>query len=148
MMLQVLAMLLLGIATTRGAAGGPPIDPAATRAPELVEVRAVDPTIVLDVRYATAHNFTGRALYDPRTLRVLLQRPAAEALARVQRALASDGLGLVVLDAYRPWRVTQALWDATSPAQRGFVADPAVGSRHNRGAAVDVTLREVASGRA
>ena len=59
---------------------------------------------------------------------------------RVHRALQADGFGIVVLDAYRPWRVTKTLWDATPADRRTFVADPARGSRHNRGAAVDVTL--------
>jgi kynurenine formamidase len=78
----------------------------------------------------------------------LLQRPVAEALVRVHQALAGDGYGIVVYDAYRPWRVTKALWDATPAERREFVADPAHGSRHNRGAAVDVTLFERASGEA
>src|SRR5262245_42392510 len=138
---------IVAVLVAVAAADGPPGDPRATRAPELVDVRAVDPTIATDVRYATTRNLTGRRLYDPKTVRVLLERPAAEALARVHRALAADGYGLVVFDAYRPWRVTKALWDATAPAQHGYVADPAIGSRHNRGAAVDVTLRDLASGR-
>jgi D-alanyl-D-alanine dipeptidase/kynurenine formamidase len=128
------------------AADGPPLDPDARRAPELVEVVRLDPSIRLDVRYATARNFTGKPLYPE--ARAFLERPAAEALVRVHHALAAQGYGIVVLDAYRPWRVTRLLWDATPPEKRAFVADPAAGSRHNRGAAVDVTLFERASGRA
>jgi D-alanyl-D-alanine dipeptidase/kynurenine formamidase len=126
--------------------GGVPVDAAAWRAADLVDVVALEPSIRLDVRYATADNVVGRRLY--RSARALLQRPVAEALVRVHRGLEADGLGIVVLDAYRPWRVTKALWDATSAERREFVADPARGSRHNRGAAVDVTLYERASGEA
>ena len=86
----------------------------------------------------------GRVLYP--SARALLQRPAAEALARVHAALAPHGLGLLVYDAYRPWSVTRAMWDETPEEQRRFVADPATGSKHNRGCAVDATLCEVASG--
>ncbi len=62
------------------------------------------------------------------------------------RSLASHGLGLLVHDGYRPWHVTRMFWDATPEAQREFVADPAEGSRHNRGAAVDLTLYDLDSG--
>ena len=133
-------------AVAAGAIEGAPVDPAARRGSELVDVGELEPTIRLDIRYATADNVTGRALY--RKARALLQRPVAEALVRVHRALASEGLGIVVYDAYRPWRVTKALWDATPAERREFVADPARGSRHNRGAAVDVTLFERSSGEA
>jgi len=75
-----------------------------------------------------------------------MQRPAAEALVRVHRALASKGLGLWIFDAYRPWSVTKVFWDATPAAQHHFVADPSQGSRHNRGCAVDLTLYDLASG--
>jgi D-alanyl-D-alanine dipeptidase/kynurenine formamidase len=136
-MLRSIGVVVL-LAVAARAAGGPPVDPAARRAPELVDVVALDPTLRLDVRYATADNVIGRRLYP--TARALLQRPVAEALVRVHRALAADDLGLVVLDAYRPWRVTKTLWDATPADRREFVADPARGSRHNRGAAVDVSL--------
>ena len=65
--------------------------------------------------------------------RAFLQRPAAEALVRAHRALAAQGFGLLIHDAYRPWYVTKMFWDATTGANHGFVADPASGSRHNRG---------------
>jgi D-alanyl-D-alanine dipeptidase/kynurenine formamidase len=138
-------LLALSLAAIAAAGEGPPVDPAAWRSPALVEVVALEPTIVVDLRYATSDNVAGRKLY-PHS-RALLQRPAAEALVRVHRRLGAEGLGLVVLDAYRPWRVTKALWEATPPDRREFVADPARGSRHNRGAAVDVTLFDRASGK-
>ncbi|HXJ35685.1 MAG TPA: cyclase family protein [Candidatus Eisenbacteria bacterium] len=139
-----LVAVLALVASGAAAVGGPPVDATATRAPELVDVVALDPTIRLDVRYATDDNVAHRRLYP--AARALLQRPVAEALVRVHRALGADGFGIVVFDAYRPWSVTQALWDATPADKREFVADPARGSRHNRGAAVDVALFDRASG--
>lgn len=139
-------LLVLVMTTRAGAGDGPPIDDRATRAPALVDIVALDPTIRLDVRYATADNVAGRKLYP--AARAFLQRPAAEALVRVHRALAPEGLGLIVFDAYRPWRVTQTLWDVTPPERREFVADPALGSRHNRGCAADVTLFDRTTGKA
>ena len=114
------------------------------QAPEkaLVDLAAAVPGIALDLRYATAENFLHRPLY--RTARALLRRPAAEALAAAQRELAAEGLGLKVWDAYRPYAVTVAMWEAVRDPD--FVADPAKGSRHNRGCAVDVTLVRLATG--
>ena len=77
-----------------------------------------------------------------------MQRPAAEAVVRVHRALASQGYGLLIHDAYRPWWVTKVFWEATPPSMREFVADPAQGSRHNRGCAVDLTLYDLRTGEA
>ncbi len=139
------AAALLGGAAASLAAGGPPAEPGPFREPDLVEVIALDPTIRLDVRYATADNLAGRPVYaEPRAF---LQRPAAEALARAHRALKEQGYGLVVFDGYRPWSVTKLLWDSTPPDKRTFVADPAEGSKHNRGCAVDLTLYDLATGR-
>ena len=75
-----------------------------------------------------------------------LQRPAAEALVRAHAALAEHGYGVIVHDGYRPWRVTKMFFDATPEHQRIFVADPSAGSRHNRGAAVDIGLYDRATG--
>ena len=127
-------------------AATPPAQPDSLLAPDLVELVSLDPTIRLDVRYATSDNFMGAPFYD--APRAFLQRPAAEALVRVHRRLRALGYGLLVHDAYRPWHVTKMFWEATPPALRDFVADPATGSRHNRGAAVDLTLYELATGRA
>jgi D-alanyl-D-alanine dipeptidase len=111
----------------------------------LVELTTLDPTIRLDIRYASANNFLGRPVY--REARAFLQRPAAEAVLRAHRALARAGFGLLVFDGYRPWSVTKLFWDLTPPAKRAFVADPAKGSKHNRGCAIDLTLYELASDR-
>lgn len=113
---------------------------------DLVEIASLDPTIGLDVCYARSDNFIGRPVYSE--ARAFLQRPAAEALVRVHRSLERDGLGLLVFDGYRPWSVTKTFWDETPEPQRMFVADPAKGSRHNRGCAVDLTLMDRATGAA
>jgi D-alanyl-D-alanine dipeptidase len=124
----------------------PPAESGPFRPSELVEVATLDSTIHLDIRYATNRNFLSTPLYTQ--ARAFLQRPAAEALVRVSRALRSEGYGLLIHDAYRPWYVTRIFWDATPPAQHDFVADPATGSRHNRGCAVDLTLYDRHTGRA
>ncbi len=122
-----------------------PPSSAGARAPDLVELAAVEPTLRFDLKYATADNFLRTPVYPPQA-RAQMQRPAAEALARVQRALGPQGFGLLVFDAYRPWSVTKVFWDATPRHLRHFVADPMRGSRHNRGCAVDLTLCELATG--
>jgi D-alanyl-D-alanine dipeptidase len=123
----------------------PPVDPAATRSADLVEVVTLEPSIKLDVRYATERNFVGRPVYEQ--ARVFLQRPAAEAVVRAHRALRAHGYGLLLFDGYRPWRVTKLFWDVTPPDKRAFVADPAKGSRHNRGCALDLSLFDLVTGR-
>lgn len=123
---------------------GPPIGAGPYRASTLVELVKLDPTIKLDIRYATPNNFFGKAVYpEPRAF---LQRPAAEALLSVQRWLKEQGYGLVIYDAYRPWSVTKLFWDITPPEKHVFVADPSVGSVHNRGCAVDVGLVDLRTG--
>jgi len=126
-------------------AATPPIESGDLRKTDLVELATLDPTIKLDIRYATTRNFLGTPLYSQ--ARAFMQRPAALALARVQKSLAAEGYGLLVHDAYRPWYVTKIFWDATPVDKHEFVADPATGSRHNRGCAVDLTLYTLANGR-
>jgi D-alanyl-D-alanine dipeptidase len=127
-------------------AAQPPPEPGPFRPADLVEIIGLDPTIKLDIRYATSRNFLGTPLYTQ--ARAFLQRPAAEALVRVHHALAREGYGLMIYDAYRPWYVTRIFWDATPPDKHQFVADPAQGSRHNRGCAVDATLYQLSTGQA
>ena len=114
------------------------------RAPDLVELVTLDPTIRLDVRYAGTDNFLSTPVYTQ--ARAFLQRPAAEALAAASADLRQQGWGLLVHDAYRPWYVTKVFWDATPADKHDFVADPAKGSRHNRGCAVDLTLYDLRTG--
>lgn len=127
-------------------AAKPPLEQGEHRQSDLVELVTLDSTIRLDVRYATTHNFLGTPLYSQ--ARAFLQRPAAEAFVRANHALKSEGYGLLVHDAYRPWYVTKIFWDATPPDKHQFVADPATGSRHNRGCAVDLTLYDLKTGNA
>ncbi len=126
-------------------AATPPQESGDFRKADLVDLTTLDPTIKLDIRYATANNFLGTPLYT--SAKAFLQRPAAEALVRVHHRLKDQGYGLLIHDGYRPWYVTKMFWDATPPAQRVFVADPAKGSRHNRGCAVDLTLYDRATGK-
>jgi D-alanyl-D-alanine dipeptidase len=99
--------------------------------------------IPLDIRYATPDNFMKKTLYP--VAKAWLRAPAARALAAVQAELAPQGIGIKVFDAYRPYRVTEAMWEPIRNPD--YVADPAKGSRHNRGAAVDLTLIDLATGK-
>jgi D-alanyl-D-alanine dipeptidase len=105
---------------------------------QLVEITDI-PT---DVRYATSNNFMHTPLYP--AARVFLRAPVALALHDVQRDLAARGLGLKIFDGYRPYSVTVRMWEPIKNPD--FVADPAKGSRHNRGAAVDLTLINLETG--
>ena len=124
---------------------GPPREAGAFRSPDLLELKSLDPTIRLDIRYATANNFLGEPVY--RQARAFLQRPAAQALGRANTNLRKRGYGLLVFDGYRPWTVTKRFWDRTPPDKKQFVADPATGSRHNRGCAVDLSLFDLRTGK-
>ncbi len=125
-------------------AATPPEESGSFREPTLVELQALDPTIRYDIRYATTNNFMEDVFYDEP--HAFLQRPAAEALVRVHQALRERGYGLLIHDAYRPWYVTKMFWDATPAEFKNFVADPSQGSRHNRGAAADLTLYDLRTG--
>jgi len=126
-------------------AAQPPAETGDFLKSDLVELIKLDPTIRLDVRYATTNNLFGTVFYsEPRAF---MQRPAAEALVRANRKLESRGYGLLVHDAYRPWYVTKVFWDATPADKKLFVADPSKGSRHNRGCAVDITLYDLKTGK-
>ncbi|MDH4066102.1 MAG: M15 family metallopeptidase [Acidobacteriota bacterium] len=111
-----------------------------------MELVTLDATIRLDIRYAGTDNFLGKPVYPE--ARAFLQRPAAEALVAAHRDLARNGYGLLVHDGYRPWAITKLFWDMTSGFQREFVANPAQGSKHNRGCAVDLTMYDLATGTA
>jgi zinc D-Ala-D-Ala dipeptidase len=136
-----LAFFLLGCQTV------PPRETGQFRETDLVEIIKLDPTIRLDVRYATTNNFLHRAVYSQ--ARAFLQRPAAEALVRAHQKLKPKGYGILVFDGYRPWSVTKIFWDSASEAERKieFVANPKKGSRHNRGCAADISLFELATGK-
>ena len=138
----VLLVLLLGLAAA-SAQSRPPVEEGRFRQPELVEIIRLDPSIKLDIRYASKNNFVGEVVYE-RAL-AFLQRPAAEALVRAHRKAKTHGYGFIVFDAYRPWDVTRLFWDRF-PNFRPYLADPANGSRHNRGCAVDLSLFDLVTG--
>jgi len=126
-------------------AAQPPKETGDFRKSDLVELTKLDPTIKLDIRYATTNNFLGTVFYsEPRAF---MQRPAAEAVVRVNQKLRKLGYGLLIHDAYRPWYITKVFWDATPVDKHIFVADPSQGSRHNRGCAVDLTLFDLKTGK-
>lgn len=125
-------------------AAKPPVE-TGKRKSDLVEVTKLDPTIKLDIRYASRNNFMATPFYTQ--ARAFLQRPAAEALVAANHDLHKFGYGILIHDAYRPWYVTKMFWDATPDAQKKFVADPAKGSNHNRGCAADVSLYDLKTGR-
>jgi D-alanyl-D-alanine dipeptidase len=127
-------------------AARPPAESGDFVKPDLVELVKLDPTIRLDIRYASSNNFLGTPLYSQ--ARAFLARPAAEAVARANQKLRARGYSLLIHDGYRPWFVTKMFWDATPADKHEFVADPAQGSRHNRGCAVDLTLFDLATGKA
>lgn len=129
----------------RALAATPPVETAEHRPADLVDLATLDPAIRFDIRYAGHDNFMGLPLYERPA--AYLQRPAAEALARAAKALEARGYGLLIHDAYRPWFVTWMFWEATPPEDHMFVADPAKGSRHNRGCAVDLTLYDLKTGK-
>ena len=146
----MLRVLLLGVLALSPAAGRPqaatpPREEGTFRPADLVELAPLDPGIRLDIRYATAHNFVGRPVYTE--ARAFLQRPAAEALLRAHRSLKDKGYGLLIFDGYRPWSVTKLFWEVVPREKRDFVANPAKGSKHNRGCAVDLTLYDLRTGR-
>lgn len=138
--LAVICLLLINSCATR-----PPHETGSFKATNLVELVKLDTSIHLDIRYAISNNFVGRPVY--KEARAFLQRPAAEALVKVNKELKPLGYGLLIFDGYRPWSVTKFFWDITPKENKKFVANPKEGSRHNRGCAIDLSLYEIASGK-
>jgi D-alanyl-D-alanine dipeptidase len=98
------------------------------------------PGIILDLRYASTDNFIHKKLYPENTKNSFLRKPAYQALKDVARDLDSLGLSLVIFDAYRPYAVTVEIWIQVK--NENYAANPAKGSGHNRGVAVDLTLAD------
>src|SRR5207245_2456257 len=120
---RALPWLLVGVVLAGCGRTGPGLPVAPAPAPDvLVDLRALDPSIRVEMPYATPHNFTGVALYP--VARCLLRREVAERLVRVERRLGAEGLGLLVWDCYRPFRVQQRLWVLMPDAR--YVAEPVV----------------------
>lgn len=102
----------------------------------LVNTQKLNPTITLDIKYATTDNFTHKVVYP--SAQCYLLEHVAKALNNVQQELQSQGLGLKIWDGYRPLAVQKTFWNLV-PDER-YVMPPSKGSRHNRGCAVDCTL--------
>jgi D-alanyl-D-alanine dipeptidase len=112
-------------------------------AKNLVQLKKVIPRLVIDMPYATAHNFTKSILYYHPV--AYMRVGPANALAKVQADLNKQGLALKVFDAFRPFSVTCRMWQLVK--DKRYVANPKEGSYHNRGLAVDLTIIDIKTGK-
>lgn len=110
---------------------------------ELVEIKKAIPSIKLDIRYATTNNFMKQVMYQQ--ARAFARKPVVESLKKIQAELKKKGYGLKIFDGYRPYAVTVAFYQKAS--DKNFVANPAKGSKHNRGCAVDLTIIDLKTGK-
>lgn len=110
---------------------------------QLLEIKKYVPGIKLDIRYATKNNFMKQVMY--KQARAFARRPVVEQLKRIQAELKPKGYGLKIFDAYRPYTITVEFWKKAS--DKNFVANPAKGSKHNRGCAIDLTLIDLKTGK-
>jgi len=110
---------------------------------ELVEIKKAIPNIALDIRYATKNNFMQQVMY--RQARAFARKPVVDALKKTQQELNKKGLGLKIFDGYRPYAITVEFYKKAS--DKNFVANPAKGSKHNRGCAIDLTLINLKTGK-
>ena len=108
----------------------------------LVDIEKLIPGIVLDIRYATKNNFTHHKVYS--SARAFVRKPVADSLLKIQNELFEKGISLKILDAYRPYSVTLRFFRIYPDTT--FVAPPWLGSIHNTGCAVDVTLVDLNTG--
>lgn len=110
---------------------------------ELVEIKKVIPNIKLDIRYATKNNFMRQVMY--KQARAFARKPVVESIKKVQAELNKKGLGLKIFDGYRPFKITVEFYKKAS--DKNFVANPAKGSKHNRGCALDLTIINLKTGK-
>lgn len=110
---------------------------------ELIEIKKAIPSVVLDIRYATKNNFMKEVMYNQPM--AFARKPVVEQLKKIQSILNKKGYGLKIFDAYRPYAITIAFWEKAS--DKSFVANPAKGSKHNRGCAVDLTIIDLKTGK-
>lgn len=110
---------------------------------ELVEIKKAVPSIVLDIRYATANNFMKQVMY--KQARAFARKPVVAQLKKIQAILNKKGYGLKIFDGYRPYAITVAFYQKAS--DKNFVANPNKGSKHNRGCAVDLTIIDLKTGK-
>jgi D-alanyl-D-alanine dipeptidase len=109
----------------------------------LIEIKKAVPGIKLDIRYATKNNFMKQVMY--KQARAFARRPVVQQLRIIQAELKKKGYGLKIFDAYRPYAITVDFYKRAS--DKNFVANPAEGSKHNRGCAVDLTLIDLKTGK-
>ena len=110
---------------------------------ELIDLEKLIPSLVLDIRYATTNNFTGEKIYS--IAKAYARKPVAESLKKIQADLKSQGLGIKIFDAYRPYKATVKFYEVYGDTT--YVASPYKGSRHNRGCALDLTLINLKTGK-
>jgi D-alanyl-D-alanine dipeptidase len=110
---------------------------------ELINLETFVPGLILDIRYATTHNFTGEQIY--KMARAYARKPVAEALKKIQTELKPQGLGIKIFDGYRPYKATVKFYEVYHDTT--YVASPYRGSRHNRGCALDLTLIDLKTGK-
>ena len=110
---------------------------------ELIDLKRFIPSLVLDIRYATTNNFTGEKIYS--IAKAYARKPVAESLKKIQADLKSQGLGIKIFDAYRPYKATVKFYEVYGDTT--YVASPYKGSRHNRGCALDLTLIDLKTGK-
>ncbi len=110
---------------------------------ELVEIKKAIPSVVLEIRYATKNNFMGQVMYQQ--ARAFARKPVVEKLKLIQAELKKKGYGLKIYDGYRPYAVTVSFYEKTT--DKNFVANPAKGSKHNRGCAVDLSIIDLKTGK-
>lgn len=110
---------------------------------ELVDIKKAIPSVVLDIRYATKDNFMKQVMY--KQARAFARKPVVEKLKLIQAALKKDGYGLKIYDGYRPYAITVSFYQKAS--DKNFVANPAKGSKHNRGCAVDLSIIDLKTGK-
>jgi len=110
---------------------------------ELVDIKKAIPSIVLDIRYATKNNFMKQVMY--KQARAFARKPVVQQLKIIQAELAKKGYGLKIFDAYRPYAITIAFYEKAT--DKNFVANPAKGSKHNRGCAIDLTIIDLKTGK-
>ena len=108
----------------------------------MVDLEKYIPGLVLDIRYATTNNFTGKKIYD--RARAFARRPVADSLKAAMTEFAKHGAGIKVYDAYRPYKATIMFYEIYRDTT--YVASPYRGSRHNRGCAIDMTIIDLKTG--
>jgi D-alanyl-D-alanine dipeptidase len=111
---------------------------------QMIDIKHFIPKIVMDLKYATNENFMHQKLYPP-VATTFLRKPAAEKLKKIVNELKSQNFILKIFDAYRPYSITEKMWKKVRDDR--YAADPSKGSGHNRGAAVDLTLINAATGK-